>query len=86
MTLGELGEIITDETKSGRGLNTTNLSPYGIILRSIYNRRRDRLLRAIGTDPDRFSYPYKGKKFVVTPETNIELATSRAAILIPITE
>lgn len=78
----ELGEILKLETKSGRGVKTSNLSPYSVIIRSVYNQRPDIMERALSTDPERFRYPYKGKRILITPEINVNLSVHNKAIVI----
>ena len=82
LNLSELREIIKNETKAGRGIRVTNLSPYSIILKSIYNQRPDIMKSALKTNPEKFKYPYKGKKILLTPEVDINLKDTNSAIII----
>lgn len=41
--LNELRDIINKETENGKGIKTHNLSPYGIIIQSLFNQIPDRM-------------------------------------------
>lgn len=41
----ELAELLTEETRVGRGTNTRDLSPYLVIVQSLFNTKADALLK-----------------------------------------
>ncbi len=49
-----LRKILLDETKKGRGTKTLNLSPYGIVLQSLINRKPEKLLKYLSSDSGNF--------------------------------
>lgn len=63
LDLNDLSHIIQTETDAGRGTNTLNLSPYGIIVQSLLNQRADALI----------SYLRKNKDFKVFIPDEIEI-------------
>jgi ppGpp synthetase/RelA/SpoT-type nucleotidyltranferase len=49
-----LRKILVDETKKGRGTKTLNLSPYGIVIQSLINRKPEKLLEYLSSDSGNF--------------------------------
>lgn len=79
INLDRLNEILNEETKIDRGIKTLNLSPYGIIIQSLLNQEREKILNFLSSEP-------KGFKIFIPQEidipTNIDKDSLKNAIFI----
>ena len=73
--LERLQEIITEETKLGRGIKTVNLSPYCTIVQSLINREPDKVIKYVMGPKQDFKV-YMSCELEIPPKWNLKRFTN----------
>jgi ppGpp synthetase/RelA/SpoT-type nucleotidyltranferase len=66
LELVELATVLEVETTAGRGANTRNLSPLGVVVASLFRQRKNQLIAALANAPRRYT-----SRIVVHPEVDL---------------
>ena len=81
--LDELKKMLDEETKEGRGTSTINLSPYSVIIQTVYNQKPGASKSGISPKQLRDGSYDKGKKVLVVPEIGIKVLSGIDAVFLP---
>lgn len=54
INIDKLKTVLDEETKSGRGIKTLNLSPYGIIIQSLFNKEKEKIVKSLSKGTGKF--------------------------------
>lgn len=79
--LADLEAVLEAETAAGRGANTRNLSPFGVVVASLLRQRQEQFVRALSDAPRRYR-----PRVVIHPEVDlpkdVDTSTWRSALLL----
>ena len=78
-----LKKLLDKETHLGRGIHTINLSPYSIVIQTIYNQKSKAFQNAISSKQLQDGHYYRDKKVVITPEMGIVNSGGVNAVFLP---
>ncbi|MBN9298237.1 MAG: hypothetical protein J0I41_14580 [Filimonas sp.] len=72
LELDDIRQAIAIDTENGYGTNAKNLSPYEIVVKAIFNNKKDKFLAFLGGKPSK-------TKLFITPEMEIDIPSNTSS-------